>query len=396
MEIKHKMTTINQTSSSDNELNKSDFLSLLPVDACLRIITFCRPNDVPTLAATSRYFYKLCNLDIVWKLILQSYNCNVPVSHLHLFPKSPYLHYFQNYFYHLTPLQGLWLIHISPYNILLRIHSSPTPYILEASFCSCPLLDKFSNEISLFSVATLRMGNTNQSEKSSNQAEHSCITYLVKKLETIWNTFNGSSTEFYLHSESSKSNNNIIFEIDTVKIENNMNLDVYYTERIGMLKGRAAKRPLQVSKIRIPNIVTPQLQILLPGIYKGSYAGHGIELVLVYYEVNKIIVKKLTGDPNVPGDKISLNCSFNAEAFDYPIQLDLEKYMHEVEGIPAKYIACYKGKGQIAYDGFLYPDFCPGCMYVADANTFIFAWDGFMQQISLYSRCGNLSNFAMQ
>ncbi|XP_041453897.1 F-box only protein 31-like [Lytechinus variegatus] len=55
-----------------------------------------------------------------------------------------------------------------------------------------------------------------------------------------------------------------------------------------------------------------------PGIFKGTYGGHGIELIYVTYDGNRIKGIKISGDPNVPATKVSLEVHL-----DEPMVLDL-------------------------------------------------------------------------
>ncbi|XP_072013367.1 F-box only protein 31-like [Amphiura filiformis] len=42
------------------------------------------------------------------------------------------------------------------------------------------------------------------------------------------------------------------------------------------------------------------------GFFKGTYGGHGIEIVSVTYQDNKLLGTKITGDPNVPARQLSI------------------------------------------------------------------------------------------
>ena len=55
------------------------------------------------------------------------------------------------------------------------------------------------------------------------------------------------------------------------------------------------------------NTVIPPFHPIRPGLFKGTYSSHGIEIINLLYEddLKTITGRKVTGDPNVPCDKVS-------------------------------------------------------------------------------------------
>jgi len=72
---------------------------------------------------------------------------------------------------------------------------------------------------------------------------------------------------------------------------------------------------------------------ITPGIYKGTYSAHGIELINVYYDddTHSIIGRKITGDPNVPCKEITFQASLTGPVvLPNDIRLrDIARYIKE-------------------------------------------------------------------
>ncbi|KAL4234698.1 F-box only protein 31 [Mactra antiquata] len=72
-----------------------------------------------------------------------------------------------------------------------------------------------------------------------------------------------------------------------------------------------------------------------PGFFKGMYGGHGTEVLHLYYDSNKPfgLVRKMSGDPNVPSGEISISFDMNKHmklTRDQQLSLrDLEKISDE-------------------------------------------------------------------
>ncbi|ESO91018.1 hypothetical protein LOTGIDRAFT_233514 [Lottia gigantea] len=155
--------------------------------------------------------------------------------------------------------------------------------------------------------------------------------------------------------------------------------------------------------------------IVQPGLFKGNYGGHGIELIMLTYLPDMMAEgKKITGDPNVPANKISLYIDLRRPMFlnrdqqqtiDLLQQIDIpdsppDSYPHNLppqpfrvpddcferfSGTPHKCIGRFHAKGQIAGHDFSNPSRTPGHWVVFDENTFGFLWLE-LKSFSLYSR----------
>ncbi|XP_068226834.1 F-box only protein 31-like isoform X2 [Palaemon carinicauda] len=158
-------------------------------------------------------------------------------------------------------------------------------------------------------------------------------------------------------------------------------------------------------------------QIITPGLFKGDYSVHGVELILFkYISENELHGFKVTGDRNVSAGKISLKCFL-----DYPVNPTLEeqKSMEVLQNMPKEKrivpvhelpkqrfkipesvvgvqessavhaldycFARYHGQCQIAYDNYQHPSFIPTNIVVFNDNL-IGAVIFKLQKVSLFKR----------
>jgi hypothetical protein len=83
-----------------------------------------------------------------------------------------------------------------------------------------------------------------------------------------------------------------------------------------------------------------------PGIYTGSYGGHGKEFLLIHYLQDCFIATKITGDVNVPRGEVSFQSNLQQARFLYP-NIDIVNSTEFPNG------RVYDGFGTIAMPGYL-------------------------------------------
>ncbi|XP_033119610.1 F-box only protein 31-like [Anneissia japonica] len=160
-------------------------------------------------------------------------------------------------------------------------------------------------------------------------------------------------------------------------------------------------------------------QPVQPGLYKGTYGGHGIELVMVSYHGNNLHGVKVTGDPNVPADQLSIQAHMNEpmvlNTSDQHSLSELEALSKDNVLLPSDQrkarqpfivprdvmdrgmskvseridlthcIGRYFATGLIAMDGFKNPSRTPSHFIVFNENMFAMLWIE-LHSISLYCR----------
>ena len=361
----------------------------LNLDILINIFTFCSPRTLSALSLCSKQLYTICNTDVLWKYMIRYRYQSVSTSLDSHF--TSYKSLFQNYCYYIHQLNGLWVLHLYPFNILLRISQSKTNSLESIGLMpELRSINSFNNpieyrEIAQFSYKDNSRDTTKDKLIFSCSGEFECGE-TIKPLQSL---------------ELSKApNRHLVCEMNPGIIEKIAKQDLYVSQRLSILS-KLYKDPncaISLTKVVISQVATVEAQVLTPGVYQGEYSAHGIELLLVYYQEGKIIANKLAGDPNIPGDEISLKCShINKLRVSSAVYVDLSLEGAMMCGLPPgyypdKFIAHYTGEGQIAYTGFYNPTFCSGNMYVADNSTFVFAWDSPLFCYTLFRRCEDLSN----
>ena len=355
----------------------------LSSDILIKILTFCTPRTISNLSVCCKQLYTLCNTDILWKYIT-SYRYDVK-SRPAILSDLSHKYLFQNLYYFLYQLRGVWVLHLNPYNVVLSISQSPEkPLEFIGKMPELRNVHYLNNPFEYHDVATFSL--TTHSANTLNELRFSCI-----------GRFEGGGREPITHLQLGiASPQNLMCSIS---YPDSSPHDVYSAERFRILGSLYVARPceLQLSKVIFHKEVTIQPQLLSAGVYRGDYSVHGIELLQVFYEDGMIYVKKLAGDENIPGDKISIRCHHvNKLDATKPVYIDITRNGSiDIELAsdlyPKKFIASYPGEGQIAYPGYYKPSYCKGTMHVADESTFVFIWDK-LTFCSLFLRCEDLSN----
>ncbi|XP_026095076.1 F-box only protein 31 isoform X2 [Carassius auratus] len=185
--------------------------------------------------------------------------------------------------------------------------------------------------------------------------------------------------------------------------------------------------------------------LLKPGLFKGTYGSHGLEIIMLSFHEAKAKATKLTGDPNVPAGQLTLEidlncpvrlpnlehqrsmeelsrlvlgvheeaqrglqardapseaaeapspqgaedvepgaaaCSHTSEAQPFVLPLGV---MTRNEEYPRTCKKCFYGTGLIAGHGFTSPERTPGLFVLFDDDRFGFIWLE-LKSFSLYSR----------
>uniref|UniRef100_A0A8D0AE45 F-box protein 31 n=1 Tax=Sander lucioperca TaxID=283035 RepID=A0A8D0AE45_SANLU len=174
--------------------------------------------------------------------------------------------------------------------------------------------------------------------------------------------------------------------------------------------------------------------LLHPGLFKGTYGSHGLEIVMLSFIGTYARATKLTGDPNVPAGQLTLDVDLRRPVVlpDLEQQRNIEELSRLVMGVheevqredqqqamdtsaaargaaegasggatlpfvlplgvmarnevyPRTCRKCFYGTGLIAGHGFTSPERTPGLFVLFDEDRFGFIWLE-LKSFSLYSR----------
>nr|XP_012321506.1 F-box only protein 31 isoform X2 [Aotus nancymaae] len=133
--------------------------------------------------------------------------------------------------------------------------------------------------------------------------------------------------------------------------------------------------------------------LIKPGLFKGTYGSHGLEIVMLSFHGRRARGTKITGDPNIPAGQQTVEIDLR-----HQIQLpDLEnqRNFNELSRIvlevrervrqEQQQEGGFYGTGLIAGHGFTSPERTPGVFILFDEDRFGFVWLE-LKSFSLYSR----------
>jgi len=337
--------------------------------------------------------------DQVWsKRCHQEFNAKVPPS------KGITRLFFKEILHNFGQLLGLWTIHADCYGGLLLIKYQDfkllgvelqlpkDPHITD------PLRSKtvFVIELAADTEASIRCSI------NPNKPHRCTLTYGDKK------------TPHHIIrrcQEGIDSDDHQITSDSTHELQRWLSEQSDFTEEFGLTRSQCIYKYLVLRQIEMTThysrLVLPSSSFhvpIKPGLFKGTYSAHGLELVSLFYEGdgNKVTALKITGDPNVPAGKVTFRadlpyCMYLTESQQTKIE-DLQQFepvmseqfwnelpstqpfvkpldcVDSYRNIPSTCQSRFHGFGQIAGDGFTRPKFIPGHWIIFNQDLFGFLW----------------------
>ncbi|KAL9975644.1 hypothetical protein ACROYT_G012827 [Oculina patagonica] len=361
--------------------------------------------ELGRVAKTCQRFRNACFIDQIWQhLCYRDYG----VSSLDQWSLSSFRELYIIVLHKYGCLLGVWKCSINPYGGLVHVKASPGK--IEAFDCRAPYDPDITGGLRPKLMFAIKV------------QDGEAVTACYSDWEEIPHSGNlriGDTVEGKLPQFGFKCNNWSNHEIPSDREEgmgvlrrwmkeeyNNENLLFFQPHMVQLVLMRYVtmhslhRQPLQFEALELPQ---PSLNdiVMTPGVFKGTYSSHGVELVMVTVVDEKLIGTKITGDPNVPGGQVTFEVDLRRPVIDDPQpepgqeqqlgqchsrEFNLPpSYEARYTNFPNVYLARYHGRGQIASHGFVSPQWTPGHFVLFNDDLFGFLWLELMA-FSVYSR----------
>lgn len=344
----------------------------LPQNVLLVILQLCKVKDLMALSTTCSLLYHLIKDQLLWKKLC--------FRDFHVYPeaceKASYETVYKNFLHRYGYMLGLYQSQIGPYGGLLEIRFK------------AGLIEGVLWEPNADLMEPLKESTAFSIDGSKVPAKCLCIPSIFPH-ECSLNIDKRNGTIMQCCSDYKK-------HIQALRDANHEGTG--YSMKLiflnDVLGSGLIHRPMILP---LPNDIPSELkrmdgsfprQIITPGLFKGTYSSHGIEILLFKYkDEHEMHGLKVTGDDNVPASKISVKILLGYPA-DAPLndkntisdlsaieprsrQVPLDQIPEQAFSVPAgchvdpgiqipsRCIARYHGYGQIAYDGFQHPSYIP-------------------------------------
>ncbi|XP_066941849.1 F-box only protein 31-like isoform X1 [Macrobrachium rosenbergii] len=380
-------------------------LDNLPECVILEILKRCKGEDLAAVSLTCTTLYSVTSIDSLWKHICQR---ELRQDVVDLGSVKSYRMLYANLLHKYKSILGVYQIEWDHYGSLLEIKydaGNIKGISMEGTVEEGKIFDDLREEV-LFTIK----GDTYPPELI-------CLPDIDPHSLTI--SFDQATGKL----ESRCKNSLRHLKAFLCRLEQEANIrdgdgEEFSFQRLrGFMKLRYLKEQLENDKpmISVPLILpcaddvpatlrksdgTLPSQIITPGLFKGDYSAHGVELILFkYISENELHGYKVTGDRNVSAGKISLKCFL-----DYPVNPTLEeqKSMESLQNMPkvkrtgpvhelpkqrfkipdqvygaqessAVHVldhcfARYHGECQVAYDNYQHPSFIQAHFVVFNDN----------------------------
>ncbi|XP_042858258.1 F-box only protein 31-like [Penaeus japonicus] len=382
-------------------------ITILSEDVLVRILMECSVHDLVAMSSTCKLFYRLARDELLWKYFCKK---DYRISQDNLEGIDSYYKLYSKLLHKYGWLEGTYQTEIGPYGELMEVKFE--------SGCMIGVNWEPSSERDveaplthyvLFSISLDK--NPPECVCLPDIAPHPCSLILDKRKGQI-------------RQQCSKPDNHIQALIEYISSGNGTTSG--WVNRLKMiflnevLDSGALHRPLLIPG---PQDIPEELfmtdgtlppQLITPGLFKGSYGGHGTELILFKYkDENELHGVKVTGDPNVYAGKISVKVSLR-----FPVQpltkeqqvsyanlkrIEPKQSKEPISSIkpqpfvppdgfdlrdtnpPNRCRARYHGFGQIAFEGYQHPNFIEVHIMVFNNDLLGVAWIT-LESFSLFQR----------
>lgn len=374
----------------------------LPPELIVKVLTFLPGKYLGNCCQTCVAFREAVNVDSIWEarclieyhftaVHLQGWNCS-------------FREVYSKVLYKYGSIIGLWQRGFQPYGGLAHITFDYGRILCREYFAPANVhIDQPLNDKELFSIDINKTGFMELSCHKGYKGPHACNIDWDETKERL--KFECLQVGHHRHPKG-KEQEMVELIRETQEDYSELFLMKFEENYINSGKYKLERMELPAPMRGVP---------IQPGLFKGQYGAHGIEILDLCYdeEMKNIHVIKITGDGNVPAQNISVYADLCR-----PMVLNVEQQssMHtlreidtpdipeegksesrtqpfvvprnctnRVSKVPQRCIYRFHGQGRIAGHGYHDPSLTPGHFMVFDNNTFGFIWMD-LYSLSLFSR----------
>ncbi|XP_033754683.1 F-box only protein 31-A-like [Pecten maximus] len=372
----------------------------LPPEILVKVFSFLPGKTLGNVCKTCTCFREATNIDSIWQTRCASeYNFTQLEGW-----NSSYQDVYKKILFKYGSLRGLYQREFKPYGGLAHIKFDTGQIIVREYFApDNPHIKRPLREQKLFSISINKKREAEVLCLKGYKGPHTCkLTQKSGKLK-----FKCQYTAYHRHPKGKEKELEewLVSKQEDFSDLSVMKFEEYYL-RTGKYKFERMELPLPLTNVPVQ-----------PGLFKGHYGAHGIEIMHLSYdrELKNIHVLKVTGDVNVPALNISLYVDLQRPMI---LNLEQQESMHMLREIDTPDIpedngprfepriqpfmipaSCFNrvdrvpqcckyrfhGQGRIAGHGYHNPSLTPGHFIVFDNDTLGFMWMELLS-FSMYSR----------
>ncbi|XP_066288645.1 F-box only protein 31-like [Branchiostoma lanceolatum] len=272
-----------------------------PPELLSHILSFLPGKELATAAKVCKAFHEASKVDFVWQRCMAREFGVSCASSLSPSPREIYTKLLYKYGF----LLGTWQIEIKPYGGLVHVMFQNNRLLgLQYGAPHDPHVDWPMMKKELFHVMLDDEGNTTINCLQGPQGPHKGQIPLINASSARFMSKcccpdlhrhpQGREQEFleWCRKEMGVSEEDTMFQhMQELLFMKFMIINQY-------------QHCYVYKRLTIPSHLPDQL--IAPGLFKGTYGSHGLEIVLLTYDRHYIHCKKITGDPNVPASEHSV------------------------------------------------------------------------------------------
>lgn len=284
----------------------------LPSEVLLHLFTFLKGTDLALLRLSCNTFRDLISLDTVW---MEKCIREFKIESLEGWNVDTYYDLYTKVLHRYGFLLGLWQAEMHPYGTMIHIQHEKGKLVGSETMAPCPpQMHKAMRKKLMFTVE-LNEENIVESfcHMGPNRLSHKCNIFAEDN--------NKNRVCFRCCVEAAHRNpGGMRREFEQFMMDESWEIEeAIFTGKIELLQKFRVLKKFEAC-FDLNRIILPADEpdaVIKPGLYKADYAMFGYELILVFYtdNKNKIMGKKVTGDPRVPGGQIAFEGKMDEPIF---------------------------------------------------------------------------------